>query len=134
MLERFTDQARRVVVLAEEEARILDHNWNLWGRATCELEDPDVNRYVEGIAWHVYGGKDTAMSQVHESYPNKHAYVTECSPDYKDPAYMTGWATWAEQFAGMFRSSRQALRLAADQSVRPCSAISRAAVWAMRTR
>jgi len=68
---------------------ILDHNWNLWGRATCELEDPDVNRYVEGIAWHVYGGKDTAMSQVHESYPNKHAYVTECSPDYKDPAYMT---------------------------------------------
>src|SRR5260370_126595 len=44
------------------------------------------------------------MSQVHESYPNKHAYVTECSPDYKDPAYMTSWATWSEQFAGMFRN------------------------------
>jgi hypothetical protein len=27
MLERFTDQARRVVVLAEEEARALGHNW-----------------------------------------------------------------------------------------------------------
>jgi ATP-dependent Clp protease ATP-binding subunit ClpA len=27
MLERFTDQARRVVVLAEEEARMLKHNW-----------------------------------------------------------------------------------------------------------
>ena len=27
MLERFTDQAQRVVVLAEEEARMLDHNW-----------------------------------------------------------------------------------------------------------
>jgi Clp amino terminal domain, pathogenicity island component len=27
MLERFTDGARRVVVLAEEEARMLDHNW-----------------------------------------------------------------------------------------------------------
>jgi hypothetical protein len=27
MLERFTDQARRVVVLAEEEARMLHHNW-----------------------------------------------------------------------------------------------------------
>jgi ATP-dependent Clp protease ATP-binding subunit ClpA len=27
MLERFTDQARRVVVLAEEEAKMLDHNW-----------------------------------------------------------------------------------------------------------
>jgi glucosylceramidase len=22
---------------------ILDHNWSLWGRATCELEDPDTN-------------------------------------------------------------------------------------------
>jgi glucosylceramidase len=83
---------------------ILDHNWNLWGRAVCELQDPDVNKYVDGIAWHVYGGKDTAMSQVHESYPDKHAYVTECSPDYKDPANMTNWATWAEQFAGMFRN------------------------------
>jgi len=83
---------------------ILDHNWNLWGRAICELQDPDVNKYVDGIAWHVYGGKDVAMSQAHESYPNKHAYVTECSPDYKDPAYMTNWATWAEQFAGMFRN------------------------------
>ena len=27
MLERFTDRARRVVVLAEEEARMLDHTW-----------------------------------------------------------------------------------------------------------
>jgi ATP-dependent Clp protease ATP-binding subunit ClpA len=27
MLKRFTDQARQVVVLAEEEARMLDHNW-----------------------------------------------------------------------------------------------------------
>jgi ATP-dependent Clp protease ATP-binding subunit ClpC len=27
MFERFTDQAWRVVVLAEEEARRLDHNW-----------------------------------------------------------------------------------------------------------
>jgi len=83
---------------------ILDHNWNLWGRAMCELLDPDVSKYVDGIAWHVYGGKDTAMSRVHESYPNTHAYVTECSPDYKDPGYLTNWATWAEQFTGMFRN------------------------------
>ncbi len=27
MFERFTDRARRVVVLAQEEARRLDHNW-----------------------------------------------------------------------------------------------------------
>ena len=27
MFERFTDRARRVVVLAQEEARLLDHNY-----------------------------------------------------------------------------------------------------------
>jgi ATP-dependent Clp protease ATP-binding subunit ClpC len=27
MFERFTDRARRVIVLAQEEARALDHNW-----------------------------------------------------------------------------------------------------------
>ena len=27
MFERFTERARRVVVLAQEEARRLDHNW-----------------------------------------------------------------------------------------------------------
>ena len=83
---------------------ILDHNWDLWGRAMCELGNPDVMKYVDGIAWHVYGGKDTAMNKVHDAYPEKHAYVTECSPDYTDPAYMTSWARWSEQFAGMFRN------------------------------
>lgn len=27
MFERFTDRARRIVVLAQEEARLLDHNY-----------------------------------------------------------------------------------------------------------
>ena len=101
---------------------ILDHNWNLWGRAMGELEDPEVYKYADGIAWHVYMGKDSAMSRVHDAYPNKHAYVSECSPDSKDPAYMTSWASWAEQFAGMFRNwARWATswNLALDENGRP---------------
>jgi glucosylceramidase len=101
---------------------ILDHNWNLWGRAMCELQDPDVNKYIDGIAWHVYGGKDAAMSQVHDAYPNKNAYVTECSPDYTDPGYMTDWANWAEQFAGMFRNWARCVtswNMALDEKGRP---------------
>jgi glucosylceramidase len=31
---------------------ILDHNYNLWGRAVCELEDRDLRQYVGGVAWH----------------------------------------------------------------------------------
>ena len=64
---------------------ILDHNWNLWGRATCELEDPDVNRYVEGIAWHVYGGKDSAMTAYHLLASQKYeiaALLTTVTEDF----------------------------------------------------
>ena len=39
---------------------ILDHNYNLWGRAIDELSDPDVNKYVDGIAWHGYYGTPDA--------------------------------------------------------------------------
>jgi glucosylceramidase len=87
-----------------------------------ELEDSEVYKYADGIAWHVYVGKDTAMSRVHDAYPNKHAYVTECSPDFKDPAYMTSWASWAEQFAGMFRNWARCAtswNLALDENGRP---------------
>ena len=56
---------------------ILDHNFNLWGRAYNTLEDPDVFRYVEGIAWHPYVGSVTAMTRLHDAYPSKHQYITE---------------------------------------------------------
>lgn len=101
---------------------ILDHNWDLWGRVMGELEDPDVDKYIDGIAWHVYGGQDTAMTRVHEAYPNKHAYVTECSPDYADPAYMTDWAVWGERFAGNFRNWARCItswNMALDEKGRP---------------
>jgi glucosylceramidase len=62
------------------------------------------------------------MSQVHDAYPNKNAYVTECSPDYTDPGYMTDWANWAEQFAGMFRNWARCVtswNMALDEKGRP---------------
>jgi len=35
MFERFTDRARRVIVLAQEEARLLNHNYIGTARSTC---------------------------------------------------------------------------------------------------
>ncbi len=31
---------------------LLDHNYNLWGRVICELDDPDVRKYTNAVAWH----------------------------------------------------------------------------------
>jgi glucosylceramidase len=48
---------------------ILDHNYNLWGRAICTLDDPATNKYVDGVAWHGYAGTPDMMSRVHEAHP-----------------------------------------------------------------
>jgi glucosylceramidase len=101
---------------------ILDHNYNLWGRAICTLDDPEVNRYVDGVAWHGYAGVETAMTRVHEAYPDKHAYWTEGGPDYTDPGYLTDWTKWSATFAAILRNwsrSITAWNLALDEKGQP---------------
>ncbi len=56
---------------------ILDHNFNLWGRVINSLENPLVSRYVDGVAWHPYVGSVTAVSRVHDLFPDKNMYSTE---------------------------------------------------------
>ena len=83
---------------------ILDHNYNLWGRAICTLDDPATNKYVDGVAWHGYAGTPDMMSRVHQAHPEKHMYWTEGGPDYTDPEYMTDWTKWASTYAGILRN------------------------------
>jgi len=83
---------------------ILDHNYNLWGRAVDELSDPDVYKYVDGIAWHGYVGDPSAMTRVHNMFPEKSAYWTEGGPDISAPDYATDWANWSSTFTGILRN------------------------------
>lgn len=80
---------------------VLDHNYNLWGRAIGELSDPDAYEYIDGIAWHGYAGDATAISRVHEAFPAKSAYWTEGGPDISAPDYATDWTKWADTFSGI---------------------------------
>ena len=41
------------------------------------LEDPDAKQYVDGSTFHLYSGNITAMSQVHDRFPEKNVYLTE---------------------------------------------------------
>ena len=83
---------------------ILDHNYNLWGRALEELDDPAVSRYVDGVAWHGYAGHPSAMARVHDAHPDKHAYWTEGGPDIGDARYQTDWSHWGAEFADILRN------------------------------
>jgi glucosylceramidase len=101
---------------------ILDHNYSLWGRAICELDAPEVSKYVDGIAWHGYVGEPSAMTRVHEAHPGKHAYWTEGGPDVDDPHYATEWTQWSTTFTGILRNWARCIigwNLALDEDGKP---------------
>lgn len=101
---------------------ILDHNYNLWGRAICTLDEPGVAKYVDGVAWHGYAGRPDMMTRVHDAHPGKHAYWTEGGPDYKDRAYLTNWTRWSATFSGILRNWARCIigwNLALDEQGRP---------------
>ena len=83
---------------------VLDHNYNLWGRALDELGDPDVNVGVDGVAWHGYYGSPEAMTRVHDAYPAKNCYWTEGGPDFTDPSYATDWVKWSSNYSGILKN------------------------------
>jgi glucosylceramidase len=83
---------------------ILDHNYNLWGRAIGELETPDVRKYTNAIAWHGYDGEPEWIRRVQDAFPDAEMYWTEGGPNYKSPDYSTEWARWGETFSGILRN------------------------------
>ena len=56
-----------------------DHNWSHPEQPLAVLGNPAANRYVDGVAWHCYEGSQHAQGRVHRAYPDKDAYITECS-------------------------------------------------------
>jgi glucosylceramidase len=101
---------------------VIDHNYNLWGRAIGELSLPGAAQYIDGIAWHGYLGEPSAMTRVHDAFPQKSAYWTEGGPDITAPDYLTDFTTWAETFNGIARNwarSITAWNVALDEKGRP---------------
>src|SRR5271155_5810245 len=101
---------------------VLDHNYNLWGRAMCMLEDEKLRKYANAVAWHGYYGTPDMMSRVQEAYPEVEMHWTEGGPDYTDPGYVTDWCKWAGIFCDVLRNwcrSITAWNLALDERGRP---------------
>src|SRR5246127_2059449 len=101
---------------------VLDHNYNLWGRAVCTLADPKLRKYANTVAWHDYYGSADMMSKVHDAYPEAEMHWTEGGPDYTDPGYLTDWCKWAGTFSSVLTNwcrSITAWNLALDEHGRP---------------
>ncbi len=64
-----------------------DHNWDLPQKPLDVLSDSLARRYVQGVAWHCYGGNVSAQGAVHDRYPDKDTYFTECSGGEWSPKF-----------------------------------------------
>jgi glucosylceramidase len=56
---------------------LYDHNCDVASYPLSVLADPGARAYADGSAFHLYGGDITALTEVHEAYPDKNIYFTE---------------------------------------------------------
>ena len=56
---------------------IYDHNADRPDYPIAVLSDPIANPFIDGSAFHLYGGQIEALSEVHREFPDKHLYFTE---------------------------------------------------------
>lgn len=56
---------------------IYDHNADKPEYPISILDDAEAKQYIDGSAFHLYGGKIEALSKVHEAHPDKNIYFTE---------------------------------------------------------
>ena len=58
---------------------VWDHDWDEPDYPLSVLGDPGARAYVAGSAFHCYNGESTSQTEVHDAYPDKDIYLTECS-------------------------------------------------------
>jgi len=56
---------------------LYDHNCDVVSYPLSILADPDARAYADGSAFHLYGGSITALSEIHDAWPEKNIYFTE---------------------------------------------------------
>lgn len=56
---------------------IYDHNADRPDYPITILDDSIAAQYIDGSAFHLYGGTIDALTKVHNAHPNKHLYFTE---------------------------------------------------------
>ncbi|MFA6455594.1 MAG: glycoside hydrolase family 30 beta sandwich domain-containing protein [Bacteroidota bacterium] len=56
---------------------IYDHNADRTDYPITVLNDTTARKYIDGSAFHLYGGNINDLSAVHDAHPDKHLYFTE---------------------------------------------------------
>lgn len=106
----------------ETKIIIYDHNADLPEYPISILDDPETAQYVDGSAFHLYGGEVSTLSTVHNAHPTKHLYFTEqWVGAQEDPRGVLSWHIEHVIIGTLRHWSRTALEwnLAADAQQKP---------------
>lgn len=101
---------------------LIDHNYNLWGRAICELDDDNVRRYTKSVAWHGYLGQPEWVQRVLAAHPDVEMFWTEGGPAINDASYSINWPKWSSTFSRILRNRLRCIigwNLALDEMGKP---------------
>jgi len=71
---------------------VYDHNADRPDYPLTILKDPEAAKYVDGSAFHLYGGAIEALTPVHDAFPKKNLYFTE--QWVGAPGNLTGDLAW----------------------------------------
>src|SRR6266702_5206933 len=63
----------------QAEIMVYDHNWDHPEYPATILSDPQAATFAAGTAFHCYGGEVKAQNLIHERFPAKDIWETECS-------------------------------------------------------
>lgn len=74
----------------ETKILIWDHNWDEYEYPLAVLDDSDAKAFIDGTAFHCYGGTVIAQGLVHDAYPDMDIYFTECSGGAWIPSFAEG--------------------------------------------
>jgi glucosylceramidase len=56
---------------------LYDHNLDRPDYPITVMNDPEAKKYVDGSAFHLYGGSVDSLPKVHDAHPDKNLYFTE---------------------------------------------------------
>jgi glucosylceramidase len=63
----------------ETKIMAFDHNWDMIDFPDKLLSDPKAAEFSAGTATHCYGGSPEAQTKLHDHFPTKGIWLTECS-------------------------------------------------------
>lgn len=99
-----------------------DHNWDVRSYSEQLLGTPSVVKYLDGTAWHCYGGDVGAQSLTHNAFPDFGAWLTECSGGTWQGSDQDAWDATMENVIENPRNWGQSVvlwNLALDENMGP---------------